>query len=121
MKHFAKYDAETGISTVELMEKGKVYRGKAKAHPDDMDVAAQYTGITIAEYRAKIKRQKYKASMAKARMFKLMNEITHLNTVFRNYRQEKDRLENELESYIQAKEKFQDGLRAIRDREGSNK
>ena len=72
MKKSCFYDKEKCESVVIISENGNCYKGTAKTHPDDKECASKYTGLTIADYRAKIERQKRKIKSAKAEL-KMIN------------------------------------------------
>lgn len=55
----ASFDPETGKSFALVEYKGKVFRGIAKCHPDDMNEMSKFAGCGYAETRAIIKALKW--------------------------------------------------------------
>lgn len=49
------WDAEEGFAQCTLIDGNEVFYGFATVHPDDQDLANEYTGLHIAENRATIK------------------------------------------------------------------
>lgn len=52
---YSYFYPQTGESVSVLSNKNGTYTGSAKLHPDDQNVASQYAGCRLAEYRAWIK------------------------------------------------------------------
>ena len=71
MKKFDFYNDNTKEAMFKIIDKGKVFIGKAKAHPEDAEIAGRLTGITIAEFRARIKREDSKCRESKRRLILL--------------------------------------------------
>lgn len=61
----SSYNAETGEMKVVMQHLGKKFVGIAKTHPEDMEMASELTGGTLAEIRATIKALKYERKLAK--------------------------------------------------------
>lgn len=61
----SSYNAETGEMKVIMQHLGKKFVGIAKTHPEDMEIASELTGGTLAEIRATIKALKYERKLAK--------------------------------------------------------
>ena len=61
----SSYNAETGEMKVIMQHLGKKFVGIAKTHPEDMEMASELTGGTLAEIRATIKALKYERKLAK--------------------------------------------------------
>lgn len=61
----SSYNKETGEATVVMQHLGVKFTGTAIAHPDELDVASEYTGCWYAETRATIKALKYERQLAK--------------------------------------------------------
>ncbi len=54
-----KYNYDHGVSLFIIYYKNQVFIGEAHCHDDDMDMASERTGLTIAEARATIKMKKF--------------------------------------------------------------
>lgn len=72
---YSYFYPQTGESVSVLSNKNGTYTGSAKLHPDDQNVASQYAGCRLAEYRAWIK---YLKSERRNNKIKL-NTIKQLN------------------------------------------
>ena len=116
MKKVIFYNDDLGEALFKIIDRQNTYTGKAKAHPEDQDLASALTGLTIAEYRARIDREKKKSSAAKAELKKLESQVAE----YQKYIAERDaragELESELNGFIEAKEEFQKALRKIREK-----
>ena len=53
------YAYENGTAYFIIYYKEFIFTGKAKCHPDDLDMESERTGLTIAEARACIKMKKF--------------------------------------------------------------
>lgn len=110
MRRVISYDRDLNYATYKIIEKGKVYLGKAKIHPDDLIIATEYTGLTIAEFRARIKREKCKMNVAKKEMNKLKNKLNDMEKYYKERESRYIELTNVLEDYIKSKEDFRQKL-----------
>lgn len=91
------FDAETGISTVTIQfENGEKHTGIARLHPDDQNVASNYYGCHLAEYRAiKSWAKKYKKEYTI--LLKAYKDIyNHYSSLDKK---DKKRLENKIIEY----------------------
>lgn len=70
------WDQETMIAKCEINYKGQIICGEAVCHPDDRDVASQYTGYAIAGHRALIKCLRF------VRDFELKPQLKSLNQLY---------------------------------------
>ena len=80
---YSHYDPETGVSIVRIQTSEGMFKGKARVHPDDQDIASSYTGCRYAELRAYIKFCKYKARL-------LQHSIKELTKVYNQISQNKE-------------------------------
>lgn len=106
MKKITIYDKEKGQAIFKICEDGRCYVGKSKVHPDDKEMASELTGLTIAEYRAKIKRQIAKLSEANQKYIVLEKELVAIDTYMKDRLTAIIALTEELDTFISDKEKF---------------
>lgn len=101
------YDKDTFESTFEIVtNKGKKFVGKSKAHPDDQDYGNQFTGIYIAEGRARLKREIYKITKTKADIRRLENEIKYKQKLLAEYEDRKTYFKESINTFIDQKDKL---------------
>lgn len=117
IKH--NYDANTGRSEVIIWDKGKKYRGTATVHEEDKDVMNQYTGLTIANTRAEIKRAESKSSACEKEIQKLQGQLLVLITRQFNYDKDAADMRKNLEQYIKDKAEFAKKLRKRREKDAT--
>lgn len=72
---YSNYDEETGISTVRIQTPEGTFKGKARLHPKDKNVASRYVGCKYAEMRAWIKYYKFMARLKQS----AIEEVAKLN------------------------------------------
>lgn len=65
------FNKETGESYVTLQDRKKLYKGKAKLHPNDNDIVSRFFGCHIAEARAWIEYYKHRIYENKIRLAEL--------------------------------------------------
>ena len=80
------WDAEEGIAQCVLVDGNEVFYGFASVHPDDRDLANEYTGLHIAENRAMINALQYRKNYvitpslkALKHLYCSMQHSTHFN------------------------------------------
>ena len=80
------WDAEEGIAQCTLIDGNEVFYGFATVHPDDADLANEYTGLHIAQNRAIIKALQYRKNYvlvpglkALKQLYYSMAHSTHFN------------------------------------------
>ena len=64
---YAKYDKDTGVSTVTKQTKYGTFTKNVKVHPDDFDIANQYDGCHFAELKCDIAAYRERAKMMRER------------------------------------------------------
>lgn len=64
---YAKYDKDTGVSTVTKATKYGTFTRSVKVHPQDKDIANKYDGCLFAEMKCDIAAYQEKAKMLKER------------------------------------------------------
>lgn len=106
MKKITIYDREKGKAIFKIFEDGRTYIGIAKVHPDDKVMASELTGLTIAEYRAKIKRQTAKINEAHMKYKALEKELITIDQYIKDRVNALILLTDELDTFISDKEKF---------------
>ena len=116
MKKSCFYDKEKCESVVIISENGNCYKGVAKTHPDDKECASKYTGLTIADYRAKIERQKRKIKSAKAELKMINSRKAELENYITARSLSLNSLVLELKKYLLEKNKFQELYRRNKNR-----
>ena len=52
---YSNYDPETGISIVRIQSPEVIFKGKARVHPSENDIASSFAGCKYAEIKAYIK------------------------------------------------------------------
>lgn len=52
---YSNYDPESGISIARIQTPHGTFKGKARVHPKEADIASSYAGCKYAEIRAYIK------------------------------------------------------------------
>lgn len=113
MKKFDFYNDNTKEALFKIIDHGKVYIGKAKAHPDDLEIAGRLTGTTIAEFRARIKREEDKYKTSKRNVEVLKKQLEEAEKTMKFYEERKNCLETSLESYLKHKATFQRRYRSL--------
>lgn len=112
------YNKDTFESTFEIItNKGKKFIGKAKTHPDDRDYGNQFTGIYIAEGRARIKREIYKIMKIKADIRRLENELKYKEKLLAEYEDNKNYFKNVVDTFIKQKDNLYKQYRAYKKEE----
>ena len=107
MKKFDFYNDNTKEALFKIIDNGKVYIGKAKAHPEDAEIAGRLTGTTIAEFRALIKREEDKYKTAKKKADNLKKQLAEAERSMSFYAERKNGLEVDLNSFLRHKATFQ--------------
>lgn len=106
---------EDKMTIVKLIEKGKIYVGKAKVHPEDEDFCNSTVGGIIAESRARAKRHKGKAKEHQKAIDNMIKQIKILEEA-RDYHLEMEREMNEFSiAYINRKDNFYKLIRKNRE------
>ena len=118
MKKITIYDKEKGQAIFKIIEDGRCYIGKSKVHPDDKEMASELTGLTIAEYRAKIKRQVAKLAEANKKRIELEAQLKEVNNYYKDRLTTIISLTEELETFISDKEKFYISYKKLMKRKG---
>lgn len=113
MKKIIKQDGNTVI--VKLIDKGKAYIGKAKVHPEDLDLANFKTGLIVAENRAKMKRHDKMVNQRNKEIQDLMKQIAILENS-RDYHKGESEMRKLFEvNYLASKEMFYKKIRKNRE------
>ena len=60
---YSNYDPETGISIARIQTPHGTFKGKARVHPNDINIASHYAGCKYAEIRAYIRYYKFLAKL----------------------------------------------------------
>lgn len=107
MKKFDFYNDNTKEALFKIIDDGKVFIGKAKAHPEDAEIAGRLTGIAIAEFRARIKREESKYKDNKRKAAELRKQLAEVEKNMDFYEKRKSCLETELNAYLTHKATFQ--------------
>lgn len=116
MKKFDFYNDNTKEAMFKIIDKGKVFIGKAKAHPEDAEIAGRLTGITIAEFRARIKREDSKYRESKRKVEQLKKELAEAERNVEFYANRKSCLETDLKAYLTHKATFQRRYKNMKNR-----
>lgn len=116
-----QYFEETGVSLVIIKDKFGTSEGRARLSEEDKDLESRFTGLTIAEMKAKIERERKRKARAAEVLNKARKEVQrafvyHIERVKRH-----EKLQKELESYLETKEKFRKTFRDIQIKKGKNK
>jgi nucleoside-triphosphatase THEP1 len=116
------YDKDTFEAKIEIINnKGIKFIGKAIAHPDDQDYANQFSGLYIAEIRARIKRENYKITKTKAEIRRLQNELKYKEKLLSEYESNRQYFRKIAEEFIESKESLYKQFRAYKDNEERDK
>lgn len=116
MKKFNFYNDNTKEAMFKIIDKGKVFIGKAKAHPEDAEIAGRLTGVTIAEFRARIKREDSKCRESKRKVEQLKKELAEAERNVEFYANRKSCLETDLKAYLTHKATFQRRYKNMKNR-----
>ena len=116
MKKFYFYNDNTKEAIFKIIDKNKVFIGKAKAHPEDAEIAGRLTGVTIAEFRARIKREDSKYRESKRKVEQLKRELAEAERNVEFYANRKSCLETDLETYLNHKDTFQRRYKNMKNR-----
>jgi len=112
------YNKDTFESTFEIItNKGQKFIGKSKAHPDDQDYGNYFTGLYIAEARARLKREIYKIKKTKADIRRLENELEYKQKLLSEYENGKTYFEGAINTFIDQKDKLYKQYRAYKKEE----
>lgn len=117
MRKRYNYDKEKGYAEFKIYENGEVYNGIARLHPDDIDFGTEYTGLTIAETRAKINRSSRKAKKVEKEIRKLLARVGELDNQLFLHQQQTEALKVGLEHFIEAKESLMQKIRKNRQKD----
>lgn len=116
MKKFDFYNDNTKEAIFKIIDKDKVFIGKAKAHPEDVEIAGRLTGVTIAEFRARIKREDSKCRESKRKVEQLKKELAEAERNVEFYANRKSCLETDLKAYLTHKATFQRRYKNMKNR-----
>lgn len=81
---YSNFDPDSGISIVRIQTPEGVFKGKARLHPKDRDVASHFAGCKYAEMRAYVKYYTFMAKLKQSavdELRKLNNQLTQDKTV----------------------------------------
>lgn len=81
---YSNYDPETGISIARIQTPHGTFKGKARVHPKEADIASSYAGCKYAEIRAYIKYYKFLAKLKQSsieEITKLYNQLSQCKTI----------------------------------------
>lgn len=106
---------EEGKTTVTLYEKGKVYKGTAKVHPDDEDFGNARTGEIIAECRARQVRHAKLAIQRENEIKELLKQIEVLKESRDYHKLESLNRKEFVEAYISKKDMVYKQIRKNRE------
>lgn len=114
MRKIITQDKDKNMTTVKLIDGKDVYIGKTKVHPEDMDLASDRTGVTIAENRARLSRHEKLVKKRNKEIDLLLKQIKILEDS-RDFHivEAKTRKEFE-ENYLKSKETFYKRIRKNR-------
>jgi hypothetical protein len=108
------FDKELKRAVVRLYEKGKCYSGVAQAHENDLDIASEKTGLTIANARAYKDMHTRKAKACANEIARLQKQIDHYGRLQSHHLMVASQIDLELEEYLSEKENFAKNLRKMR-------
>lgn len=100
------YNKELGRAECFIFEKGEKYKGVAQVHEDDIDLKSEKTGLTIAYLKAEIDRFDKKSKKALQKAKELEKQMMHFYALAAQQEERKRMFEEELQEYLDAKEKF---------------
>lgn len=103
------------VTIVKLIDnKGRVFIGKAKVHPDDLDFASDRTGEIIAENRARIQRHQKMAKERQNEIDALKKQIAILESSRDYHLAEIPERVQFMEAYLDRKSDFYKKVRKVR-------
>lgn len=110
---YRSFNAETGVSEVMIKDKFGVSFGRAKINIADKDLPSEKTGLTIAELKARIERERKRKIKAKNDLEKTVAEVERLQRHLEDRIQKELELKEELKEYLNAKEDFRKSYRQV--------
>lgn len=102
-------------TVVKLIDGKKAYIGRAKVHPEDVDLANHDTGAIIAEARARVKRHNAKAKEHNDSINKLLKQIKVLEEARDYHLEEANDMNEFVQAYINRKDQFYTMIRKNRE------
>ena len=108
------FDKELKKAEVSIFRKGKVFRGVAIAHEEDMDVASEKVGLTIANARAHINMYERRAAECRQNIEALKRQMVHYESLEKQFSETATSINEELTLYLQHKAEFAAKLRKHR-------
>lgn len=118
---YREFDEETGIAIVEIIDKYGMSKGRARAHESDQDLVSEKTGLTIAEYKARIERERKRKVVAKKELERANASVKRAKEKLDQRTYQHNNLQKALKTFLENKEKFRKTHRKIKSREASMK
>lgn len=113
MKKISSYNPETGEAVFKLIDGRNVYIGKARLHPDDKDVESRLTGLTLAELRARIKRENSKKREKMRLLKQYEHELSQIRKDILFYARREDMCQTFHDDFLEKKSSFQKKMKSV--------
>lgn len=117
---YSNYDPESGISIARIQTPHGTFKGKARVHPKEADIASSYAGCKYAEIRAYIKYYKFLAKLKQSsieEITKLYNKLDQCKTIPNKAtywaKDQLDVLKAEKEDYLRTAKEYQEDMEAL--------
>ncbi len=117
---YSNYDPETGISIARIQTPHGTFKGKARVHPKEADIASSYAGCKYAEIRAYIKYYKFLAKLKQSsieEITKLYNQLSQCKTIPNKAvfwaKDQLDILKKEKKDYLRTAKEYQEDMEEL--------
>lgn len=110
-RHFNK---ETGIALVTISDKFGISKGRARVHDEDKELTSEFTGLTIAEMKARIERERKRKNIAKKELDKSIKQVKRISDHYGDRFNQYENLKAELQEYLDNKEEFRKTYRKLK-------
>jgi len=117
---YSNYDPETGISIARIQTPHGTFKGKARVHPREADIASSYAGCKYAEIRAYIKYYKFLAKLKQSsieEITKLYNQLSQCKTIPNKAvfwaKDQLDILKKEKKDYLRTAKEYQEDMEEL--------
>lgn len=117
---YSNYDPESGISIARIQTPHGTFKGKARVHPLEADIASSYAGCKYAEIRAYIKYYKFLAKLKQSsieEITKIYNKLNQCKTIpdkATNWAEEQlNTLKKEKTDYLKIAKEYQEDMKDL--------
>lgn len=117
---YSNYDPDTGISIARIQTPHGTFKGKARVHPNEINIASHYAGCKYAEIRAYIKYYKFLAKLTQStieEVTKIYNKLDQCKDIPNKatyiLRDHLDALKKEKETYLNTAKEYGEEINAL--------